>query len=430
MVGEQLFHFRQVLACRLARPSHRTGLRRQRQPEAAESRPRELQLNRPFGPARKAGETTFDRQQRGVVFAGVGVRAPSCARVVVDRQGELLLRLLERRLHRLQLQHHGRLLVVGIERLGGDLQVPERKAAVAAQTGPLSRQRLVREGVEPHTGDRALEGVRDKLVRVAVLSSRIIHGDDAVVQRHQSGVPRRHLSNVQRLPTRLASELGQFRLPPLFDSGRQLALREFVDRRLPLRQLGGVFSPLPLGRRRVRVERHVAVRGLREIRGERVIILVRERIIFVLVAANAAERQSEHRAADRHHHVVELVVANPLNGLRGDLSRIRSGDEKSGGRSPFVARYQLVAGELHSQELVVRHVGVQGANHPVSIVVGSRPKPIELVAAALRESSRIEPMASPTLAVVRASEQFIDHLFPSLGRRVREERVELFAGRR
>ena len=66
-------------------------------------------------------------------------------------------------------------------------------------------------------------------------------------------------------------------------------------------------------------------------RGQGVVVLLRDRVVLVLVAADAAERQAEHRAADRHQHVVELVVADALDRLGGDLSRIRPGHEKAGG---------------------------------------------------------------------------------------------------
>ena len=124
----------------------------------------------------------------------------------------------------------------------------------------------------------------------------------------------------------------------------------------------------------------------------------------MVVAADAAERQAEHRAADRHQHVVELVVANPLDGLRGDLAGIRTRDQKPGcSGTLIIVRLQFVARQLHAHELVVRHVVVQRANDPVAIVIRAGAEAVELVAATLGEPGDIEPMPGPAFAVTLAA---------------------------
>ena len=162
----------------------------------------------------------------------------------------------------------------------------------------------------------------------------------------------------------------------------------------------------------------------------RVVVAVADRVVFMVVAAGAADRHAEHARAERGHHVVELVVADRLGRLRRHLPRIRPGHEKPGGRRRGeVAGLDKVARHLHPQELVVGQVGVEGLDHPVAVVVGVGAIAVELVATAFPEPHRVEPVAGPALAELRAGQQPIDEPFVGVGRGVVEERLQ-FLGRR
>ena len=88
-----------------------------------------------------------------------------------------------------------------------------------------------------------------------------------------------------------------------------------------------------------------------------VVIGLRNRIELVIVAAGAADRQPQHRRADRGRHVVQLVVALFFDLVGRDLRGMRAGSQKAGGhQGQVVVRLELVAGDLQPHESVVRHV--------------------------------------------------------------------------
>ncbi len=94
---------------------------------------------------------------------------------------------------------------------------------------------------------------------------------------------------------------------------------------------------------------------------------------------------------------------------------------------------QNVAGDLHSDELVVRHVGVERLHDPVAVsprigaVFGSaNPAGVERIAVA----HEVEPVPAPSLAVRGRREQAIDKLLVGIRRLVRDERLDLLRRRR
>ncbi len=97
-------------------------------------------------------------------------------------------------------------------------------------------------------------------------------------------------------------------------------------------------------------------------------------------------------------------------------------------RSSMVRRGQQVAGNLLADELVERHVGVEGVDHVVAESPGGR----ENEAAQrqrLGETGDVEPVPPPALAEVRRGEQTVDERFISDRRRIVDERID-FLGRR
>ena len=177
---------------------------------------------------------------------------------------------------------------------------------------------------------------------------------------------------------------------------------------------GGVDAPLLL-------------HGLSEAGDHRVVVAVGDRVVLVVVAAGAADRHAEHARPERSHHVVELVVADRLDGLGGDLIGIGARHEEAGGtRRLVVVRLDQIARHLHPQKFVVGHVGVDRLDHPVAIMKGAAAVRVELIPAAFAEPHRVEPVAGPAFAESRAGEQPIDESFVGVGRRVGEELLELF----
>ena len=104
----------------------------------------------------------------------------------------------------------------------------------------------------------------------------------------------------------------------------------------------------------IEVHVEVAADGRRERREKPVVVGLRDRVELVVVAAGAADGEAEHGGAGGRGHVVERVVARPLDFVGRDLRRKDAGAEKAGRlQGQRVLRRELVAGELPPHELVV-----------------------------------------------------------------------------
>ena len=88
-----------------------------------------------------------------------------------------------------------------------------------------------------------------------------------------------------------------------------------------------------------------------------------------------------------------------------------------------VAR-QLVAGDLLDDEPVVGQVAVQGVDHPVA-VEPDETRLVFLVAVGVGVPSGVEPVPTPTLAVVRRGQQAFDDPLVGVFSRVGQERIHL-----
>ena len=85
---------------------------------------------------------------------------------------------------------------------------------------------------------------------------------------------------------------------------------------------------------------------------------------------------------------------------------------------------QQVAGDLLDRELVERHVAIQRIDHPVAILPHLARR-VDGVAVGIGVARHIEPVAAPALAVVRRSEQSVDHALIGVGPRVGKEVANL-----
>ena len=150
----------------------------------------------------------------------------------------------------------------------------------------------------------------------------------------------------------------------------------------------------------------------------------------MIVTTHAPQRQSQHRSADGHQHVIELIIANAFNRLGRNLSGVGTGHQKPRRRRPHITRLQFVPRQLHAQELVVGQVGIERFDHPVAIVVCPRSKPIELVAATFCKPDDIQPVPRPAFPIMLALQQRVDDLLECLRRFVCDEGCHLFRSRR
>ena len=159
---------------------------------------------------------------------------------------------------------------------------------------------------------------------------------------------------------------------------------------------------------------------------EGVIVARGDRVVLVVVAPGAAERQAEHRLAGRVQAVLDdLVLVLQLPGAEP----LRLGEEPGRDHPPgiILARPvggQDVAGDLLVEEPVVRDVGVEGVDHVVAIEVRLGDRIVGVVTGRVGVTGEVEPVAAPTLAVPGRGQQLVDQPREGIGPIVPDERLD------
>ena len=189
--------------------------------------------------------------------------------------------------------------------------------------------------------------------------------------------------------------------------------------------------PLQLGNRlpcRLRVveERPLKACAL-EIAGKSVVILGRDSVELVVVAAGASNGHRQKglgKDVDLIVEMIGLIAADVHRRVLGFAEEPEPGGENRlvgpVGRMP-PGRGQQVAGDVFHDELIVGYIGIEGADDIIAVDVGLRQFEIEFVALSLGEADQVQPVPSPALAVVRRLKQVVDHLGEGLRRLVLEE---------
>ena len=208
-----------------------------------------------------------------------------------------------------------------------------------------------------------------------------------------------------------------------------------------LRHVGHDVRDLALERRPPRIDRlpgnldhgrlvpAVGVGGVVEDGVELEIFLLRERVVFMVVALGAGHRGA-HPGAHRGVHPVHDRDRAELLVDRAPLV-VRERVAVEGGGHPVVdgGIGQEVAGDLPDRELVERHVGVERADHPVA-PAPDRPRRVVGVPRAVGVAGEVEPLAGHVLAVAVVGEEPIDEPLDGVGRRVGHEGIDLIGRRR
>ena len=158
-----------------------------------------------------------------------------------------------------------------------------------------------------------------------------------------------------------------------------------------------------------------------------VVILLRNGIELVIVAARATYCHAEEGAGRGGEDVVHFVHAGHL-GL--DVLLRSEAQERGGQQGVLSAFAQLVAGDLFADKAVVRPIAVKRAYDVVTIAPGLRAVAIVFVAAGIGVADQVQPVTGPALAVVRTGQQAIDQAIEGVGRIVLEERFHFGRVRR
>src|SRR5688572_2015894 len=139
------------------------------------------------------------------------------------------------------------------------------------------------------------------------------------------------------------------------------------------------------------------------------------------MAASAAYRQPQEHGGGRRNHIVQfihpgLLVARVVHG--------RPIAAKPGCDQVFrPGRVELIRRELFLDELIVGFVFVEGTNHVIPVAPRMGTIVIELETATISVTGEIEPVPSPSFAVMRRSQQAIDYFFKSVSGAIRKKRV-------
>ena len=155
-----------------------------------------------------------------------------------------------------------------------------------------------------------------------------------------------------------------------------------------------------------------------------VVVDLRERLELVVMAAGAAERDSQKRRSRRAEHVVKLIVA--VNRRFGRLIVPRAQTQKRGGDlSGRVRPFDFIAGKLLGHESAIRFVAIERVDDIVAVSPRVRLGAVALVAVGLGESHNVQPVPAEALAVMRAGQQAIDHSGNGIRRSVVQEFLDL-----
>ena len=160
------------------------------------------------------------------------------------------------------------------------------------------------------------------------------------------------------------------------------------------------------------------------------VVCLPDRIAFVVVAPGAVDGHPEDRLAGDRHQIVEPVRL----GLQAvgrfivpnSQSIIARGDDRIDVVRPS---FHFVAGDLFPEELTVRFVVIETANHIVAVAPSVRFGAVPFIPVALGVPDDVEPVPAPLLAVFCGRQQTVDQLLPRFNVRVLHEGIDLFRSR-
>ncbi len=163
-----------------------------------------------------------------------------------------------------------------------------------------------------------------------------------------------------------------------------------------------------------------------------VVVLLRNRIEFVIVTPRTLSRQAAKRVEGRRHHVVPVEVPGDLAvdlglrhfGVANEIPR-PCGQKTRGFDSVARVGLQRVARQLLFDKLRVRPIFVERSDQIIAVRPRVRTRLVFVVAVRLAVVHDVEPVTGPALAKMWRSEQAIDELFVSPRIAVGDERFHL-----
>ena len=133
---------------------------------------------------------------------------------------------------------------------------------------------------------------------------------------------------------------------------------------------------------------------------EAVVLLLRNGIVFVVMALGTLNGNAEHRLADAVHSINETIDAKLLGICPALFIQHRIAQEPSGHAAGIGRLRQQVASDLLDEKLVIGQVAIEGVDHPIS-VRPDKPGLVLFETIGVGIASRIQPMSSPAFSVMR-----------------------------
>ena len=183
------------------------------------------------------------------------------------------------------------------------------------------------------------------------------------------------------------------------------------------------------------LERDIAAANAREDGLQAVVIVLRDRVELVVVAAGALDRQPLEGVEDGGDDVVavEVTADFAVDRVLADVAQRalvpRPGREKAQGRDEFwLVREEDICGDLFLHETGIGCIRVEGTDQVVAITPGVRPDAVLVVAVRLGEVDGVHPESRHPLTVCGRGQKSIDEslvcIEPGVGRRTRQLRWE------
>ena len=122
----------------------------------------------------------------------------------------------------------------------------------------------------------------------------------------------------------------------------------------------------------------------------------------MVMAARAANGESEERGRGHPENVIELVIAIDVR-IGGLVVPATQTQERRGDLGLRIGAFDLVAGKVFGQEAVERLVVVERVDDVVAVAPGVRLRPVSFVAIRLRVADDVEPVSRPLLPASEAS---------------------------
>ena len=154
-----------------------------------------------------------------------------------------------------------------------------------------------------------------------------------------------------------------------------------------------------------------------------VIVFLRHRINFVIMAAAAVDGQAQKRLACGRQHIVKLIEIM-LVGVGGFIIEQAEPIKTRSDHRLRSYLIEFVSGDLFADELIVGHIFVEGSHDVIAIAPDERFGRIALVTVCFGVADHIHPVPRPAFSELGRGEQSVDQLLVGIGCGIVDKRFD------